>query len=101
MPFDTEALIDQWACGTPLSRRKIAFLEHQHERTLETMRDVVSYDIATNVLCDALDLPDGSYWCQCVAALLDQVKPDPHCVRLLFLNAELLDHGLMKKEVVA
>jgi hypothetical protein len=96
-----EEVFDAWVADRKLSRRKLAFLEEAHGRTMELMvsSSSLSPDVAPGGLCSELELPQGSYWCQLVAELLDHLKPlDQAPSRLGLLNKELVELGLLEEE---
>ena len=54
---------------------------------------VTSFSIASSYYSDELDLPQGSYWVQVVADLLDHLAPSEEGSRLGELNKGLMDYG--------
>ena len=67
-------LVAEWYTERELSRRKLAFLEQNHERTMQEIGLVTSFAVADGLFADELDLEKGSYWVQVQAALLDLLK---------------------------
>jgi hypothetical protein len=96
-----EEVFDAWVADRKLSRRKLAFLETAHNQTMEVMLSScgLSPDVAPGGLCSELDLPQGSYWCQLVAELLDHLKPlEEQPSRLVELNDALVELGLLEEQ---
>ncbi len=85
--------MEDWVGDRKLSNRKIAFLEKDHERTMNEIGLVTSFSIASSYYSDELDLPQGSYWVQVVADLLDHLAPSEEGSRLGELNKGLMDYG--------
>ena len=69
-----QELVAEWYTERELSRRKLAFLEQNHERTMQEIGLVTSFAVADGLFADELDLEKGSYWVQVQAALLDLLK---------------------------
>ena len=88
-----ESVVEDWIADRKLSNRKLNFLEQDHERTMQEIGLVTSFSIASSYLSDELDLPQGSYWVQVVADLLDYLAPSEEGSRLGALNKELIDYG--------
>ena len=78
-----ESVLDDYIADNKLSRRKRAYLQAVFDRTIDSIEEAVSLDIAGSIYCSELELPQGSYWCQCVAAALDFMTP----------SSELLSDG--------
>ena len=99
--WTTESVIDDYIADNKLSRRKCAYLEMVFENIMETISQAYSFDMAGSYYCSALELPQGSYKCQCIAAALDFVKPDRDRLgrdRLTRLNNELVECGYLDPE---
>ena len=92
-----ESVIDDYLADDKLSRRKLAWLEQSYDRILSSVELAHSFDIAGGVYCSELELPRGSYWCQCIAAALDFIKPMPES-RLHRLNDLLVLNGFLEHE---
>ena len=88
-----ESVVEDWIADRKLSNRKLNFLEQDHEQTMQEIGLVTSFSIASSYLSDELDLPQGSYWVQVVADLLDHLAPSEEGSRLGELNKELIDYG--------
>ena len=88
-----ESVLEDWVADRKLSNKKLAFLEQDHERTMNEIGLVTSFSIASSYYSDELDLPQGSYWVQVVADLLDHLLPSEEGSRLGALNKELMDYG--------
>ena len=69
-----QEVVAEWYTERELSRRKLAFLEQNHERTMQEIGLVTSFAVADGLFADELDLEKGSYWVQVQAALLDLLK---------------------------
>ena len=88
-----ESVLEDWVGDRKLSNKKLAFLEKDHERTMQEIGLVTSFSIASSYYSDELDLPQGSYWVQVVADLLDHLAPSEEGSRLGELNKGLMDYG--------
>ena len=69
-----QSCVEDWYADRTLSRRKLAFLEQNHERTMQEIGMVTSFSVADGFYADELDLAKGSFWVQLQAALLDLLK---------------------------
>ena len=69
-----QELVAEWYTERELSRRKLAFLEQNHERTMQEIGLVTSFAVADGLFAEELDLQKGSFWVQVQAALLDHLK---------------------------
>jgi hypothetical protein len=74
MTYEVPAVVEQWIADRKLPRRKLAFLQREHELTIECMGSA-SFPIADGHSCGEVQIPQGSYWCQVVAELLDHLDP--------------------------
>jgi len=88
-----ESVLEDWIADRKLSNRKLNFLEQDHEQTMQEIGSVTSFSIASSYTSDELDLPQGSYWVQVVADLLDHLAPSEEGSRLGELNKGLIDYG--------
>ena len=88
-----ESVVEDWIADRKLSNRKLNFLEQDHKRTMQEIGLVTSFSIASSYTSDELDLPQGSYWVQVVADLLDHLAPSEEGSRLGELNKGLIDYG--------
>ena len=97
-----ESVINDYIADNKLSRRKHAYLRAIFERTIFSIDEAVSLDIAGSIYCSELELPQGSYWCQCVAAALDFMTPSSELLsdgrRLDLLNERLVLNGFLEPE---
>jgi hypothetical protein len=99
--WTAESVIDDYLADNKLSRRKLAWLEQVYDRALASIEAACSIDIAGSIYCSELELPQGSYWCQCIAAALDFIKPERDSIgrsRLDLLNDRLIDYGFLEPE---
>ena len=96
-----ESVIEDYIADNKLSRRKLAFLEQTYDRALASLRDAWSVDIARREYCEEMELPQGSYWCQVMAAALDFMSPRRHedgGSRLTEMSRELMLNGFLEPE---
>jgi hypothetical protein len=99
--WTVESILDDYLADDKLSRRKLAWLEQVYDRTIDGIEEACSFDIAGSIYCSALELPQGSYWCQCIAAALDFIKPERGslgCNRLTLLNEALVLNNFLEPE---
>jgi hypothetical protein len=94
-------VFETWVADRKLSRRKLAFLETVHDQTMEVLGSC-SPDIADGFTCSELEMPQGSFWCELVAELLDHLKPlDEAPSRLATLTDALVELGHLEPELVS
>ena len=96
-----QSIIEDYLAENKLSRRKLAYLEQEFERLMDSITEVCFLNIAGGLYCSELEIPQGSYWCQCIAAALDFLKPDRDEAgfdRLTRLNNELVLCGHIDPE---
>jgi hypothetical protein len=91
-------VLDLWVTDRQLSRRQLAFLETVHNQTMESLGSCTP-GVADGNACSSLEMPQGSYWCQLVAELLDYLKPlEEPPSRLVELNDALVELGLLEAQ---
>ena len=89
-------IIDGWIAskGRKPSPKKLEFLEQEFQQGFDAVAEAISFDIADGFTCEELDLPQGSYWIQVIASLLDLKAPlTEEMSRLAELNKELIYFG--------
>ncbi len=70
------SIFEDWIADRKLSRRKIAFLETIHSQTVNSLNyGSCSPSIAPQWMISELDGDHFIYECQCIAELLDFLKP--------------------------
>jgi len=76
------------------SEKKLEFLEQEFQQGFDAVAEAVSLNIADGTTCEEFDLPQGSYWIQVIASLLDLKAPvKEEMPRLAELNKELIYYG--------
>lgn len=73
--WTVDSLIDDFIADGKLSRRKLAYLDQWYDRCVEELPMAWSFDIAGSMYCTEMEIPQGSYWCQVAAAVLDFLSP--------------------------
>tara|TARA_Y100001970_G_C14226857_1_gene856226 strand:+ start:720 stop:1013 length:294 start_codon:yes stop_codon:yes gene_type:complete len=68
-------LISAFAATGMLSNTEIDFLEGELWETMENIQSISSLKTAPNEICFSIGLPKGSPWYQCIAEVLDKVRP--------------------------
>ena len=100
MNFDKEeSTVDSWIADRKLSEKDLDYLQQEYEKGLPLVPNAVCLMTAGEIYCQELELPNGSYWLQVIASLLDQLRPTKDIwTRLNFLNKELETYGFIEED---
>ena len=96
-----DSVFEDWIADRKVSRRKLGFLQQSYDRALESLPNTCSVDVAPRSYCEEVELPQGSYWCQVIADLLDFLKPrkfENGGSRLIEISRELMLNGFLEPE---
>ena len=94
-----ESIVESWIARRKLSAKNLDYLEQEYEQGLQVVPAAVCLMTAGEIYSQELELPNGSYWLQVIASLLDQLRPaNDTWTRLNFLNKELETYGFIEKE---
>jgi hypothetical protein len=91
-------VVDDWIADRRLSRRKKEFLEAVYT-AFQDSGGLYSPDVAGGFYCEELNLPQGGFKIQVVAALLDHLDPLPEPpTRLVEVTEQLVEDGHIERE---
>ncbi len=97
MSLEIDSVVETWIADRKLPRRAVGFLKTVHNQSLESIGSGASCHIAPRSICSELDLPQGSYWVQVVAMLLDHLEPvekvTRHPARWVEVTEALIEAG--------
>ena len=69
------SLLEKYCYSKKITDTEIDFLERNWFDSLNSMHYNRYPGIAPAIVCDEADVPRGSYWITCNAALLDKIRP--------------------------